>query len=84
MCSLYHEIIDDTHSLLDHDMLRKSLNLLKNNKNIYKEHYKKTLKQIQEKKYAIDYEDDYDEVLCYGISFYKKRCLIKLFKLIDE
>ena len=32
MCSLYHEIIDDTHSLLDHDMLRKSLNLLKNNK----------------------------------------------------
>ena len=35
MCSLYHEIIDDTHSLLDHDMLRKSLNLLKNNKNIY-------------------------------------------------
>ena len=31
MCSLYHGIIDDTHSLLDHDMLRKSLNLLKNN-----------------------------------------------------
>ena len=44
----------------------------------------KALKQIQEKKYAIDYEDDYDEVLCYGISFYRKRCLIKLFKLIDE
>ena len=35
ICSLYHEIIDDTHSLLDHDMLRKALNLLKNNKNIY-------------------------------------------------
>ncbi|WP_270832244.1 MurR/RpiR family transcriptional regulator [Faecalibacillus intestinalis] len=35
MCSLYHEIIDDTHSLLNHDVLRKSLNLLKNNKNIY-------------------------------------------------
>ena len=31
ICSLYHEIIDDTHSLLDHDMLRKALNLLKNN-----------------------------------------------------
>ena len=29
MCSLYHEIIDDTHSLLNHDVLRKSLNLLK-------------------------------------------------------
>ena len=22
-------------------------------------------------------EDDYDEILCYGISFFKKRCMVK-------
>ena len=27
--------------------------------------------------YAKEYEDDYDQVLCYGISFFKKRCLVK-------
>lgn len=35
------------------------------------------LYQIDEKMYAKDYEDSYDIILCYGISFYKKRCLIK-------
>ena len=29
------------------------------------------------RKYAEEFEDYYDEVLCYGISFYKKRCQIK-------
>ena len=37
----------------------------------------KALKQIQDKMYAKDYEDEYEEIDCYGISFYKKRCMIK-------
>ena len=39
---------------------------------------KKALKQIKEKKYAKDFEEEYEEVLCFGISFYKKRCLVKI------
>ena len=35
------------------------------------------LQQIDERMYAKEYEDDYDEILCYGISFFKKRCLVK-------
>ena len=35
------------------------------------------LAQIDNKMYAERYEDDYDQVLCYGISFFKKRCLVK-------
>jgi len=27
--------------------------------------------------YANEFEDAYDEILCYGISFFKKRCLVK-------
>jgi len=27
--------------------------------------------------YAKEFEDSYDEVICYGISFYKKRCVVK-------
>ena len=27
--------------------------------------------------YAKEYEDDYDEILCDGISFFKKRCMVK-------
>lgn len=27
--------------------------------------------------YAKFFEDDYDEVICYGISFFKKRCVVK-------
>lgn len=23
-----------------------------------------------------EYEDEYEEVFCYGISFYKKRCMV--------
>ena len=33
--------------------------------------------QIDDRMYAKEFEDDYDEVLCYGISFFKKRCLVK-------
>ena len=37
----------------------------------------KALDQINTKMYAKEFEDSYDQVLCYGISFYKKRCLVK-------
>lgn len=33
--------------------------------------------QIDERMYAKEFEDDYDTVLCYGISFFKKRCLVE-------
>ena len=35
------------------------------------------LAQIDDRMYAKEFENDYDEVLCYGISFFKKRCLVK-------
>ncbi len=38
---------------------------------------KKALHQIDERSYAEEYADDYDEIFCYGISFYKKRCMIR-------
>ena len=37
----------------------------------------KAIKQINEKMYANEFEDAYDEILCYCISFFKKRCLVK-------
>ena len=37
----------------------------------------KALQQIDEKMYAKEYEDDYDQILCYGISFFRKRCMVK-------
>ena len=37
----------------------------------------KALQQIDTKLYAKEYEDYYDEVLCFGISFFKKRCIVK-------
>lgn len=33
--------------------------------------------QIDERMYAKEFEDDYDTVLCYGVSFFKKRCLLE-------
>ena len=36
------------------------------------------LQQIEDRQYAKEFEDDYDSVLCYGIAFYKKRCLIQI------
>ncbi len=35
------------------------------------------LLQIDDRMYAKEYEDDYDQILCYGISFFKKRCMVK-------
>ena len=36
------------------------------------------LQQIEDRQYAKEFEEDYDSVLCYGIAFYKKRCLVKI------
>ena len=30
------------------------------------------------RKYAEDYKDRYKDIFCYGISFYKKECLVKM------
>ena len=35
------------------------------------------LQQIEDRQYAKDFADHYDDILCYGIAFYKKRCLVK-------
>lgn len=37
----------------------------------------KALRQIDERMYAKNFEDAYDQVLCYGIAFFKKRCMVK-------
>lgn len=34
------------------------------------------LKQIEEVGYVNEFVDDY-EIICYGVSFYKKNCLVK-------
>lgn len=38
----------------------------------------KALQQIDSRMYVKEYEDDCDEILCYGISFFKKRCLVRI------
>ena len=35
------------------------------------------LQQIDKRQYAKEFEDDYDTIRCYGIAFYKKRCLVQ-------
>ena len=37
----------------------------------------KAVRQINDRMYADEFVDNYDEVFCYGISFYKKRCMVK-------
>lgn len=37
----------------------------------------RALKQIWDKQYIEEYKEDYDEILCYGIAFCKKRCLVR-------
>ena len=37
----------------------------------------RAIAQIDARMYAKELEDDYDHVFCYGIAFYKKRCLVK-------
>lgn len=36
----------------------------------------KAIEQINTKMYSEEFNDSYDEVLCYGISFFKKRCMV--------
>ena len=36
------------------------------------------LQQIDKRQYATEFEDDYDSIRCYGIAFYKKRCLVRM------
>lgn len=35
------------------------------------------IQQIDARMYAKEFADDYDHVWCYGISFFKKRCIVK-------
>jgi hypothetical protein len=35
------------------------------------------LLQIDDRMYVKEFEEDYSQIICYGISFYKKRCLVK-------
>lgn len=37
----------------------------------------KAIGQIDDRKYAEEFQDDYAQVICYGVSFFKKRCLIR-------
>ena len=39
--------------------------------------WEKAVQQKDDLMYDKSFEDDYDEVFCYGISFYKKRCVVK-------
>ena len=36
------------------------------------------LTQIATRMYAQEFEDNYDQIYCYGIAFFKKRCLIEI------
>jgi Protein of unknown function (DUF1703). len=40
----------------------------------------KAIAQINDKMYAEEFEEDYSQVICYEISFYKKRCMVKVRK----
>lgn len=33
--------------------------------------------QIDSRMYILEFEDEYDHIFCYGISFFKKRCIVK-------
>ena len=37
----------------------------------------KAVQQMDDLMYAKSFEDDYDEILCYVISFFKIRCFVK-------
>ena len=44
----------------------------------------RALKQIDQKMYSEEYEGQYDQICCYRISFFKKRCLVKKDKNDEE
>lgn len=37
----------------------------------------RAIDQMEQRMYAKEYEEDYDTILCYGISFFKKRCFVR-------
>ena len=37
---------------------------------------REALRQIDERMYAEEFRDNYDQVLCFGVAFYKKKCLV--------
>lgn len=41
------------------------------------EECERALSQINDRMYTKEYEEDYDHILCYGISFFRKRCMVK-------
>ena len=34
--------------------------------------------QMDDRMYGEEFQDDYSKVICYGVSFYKKRCMVQL------
>lgn len=44
---------------------------------------KKVLEQIRDWKYAESLRDECEEVICYGVAFYKKRCAVKREKRME-
>ena len=38
----------------------------------------KALQQIRDRKYYAAYEKEFNDILCYGVAFYKKRCMVKM------
>lgn len=41
------------------------------------------LQQIDDRMYSKEFEDSFDEVLCFGIAFYKKRCIVKKNRVLE-
>ena len=58
---------------------------VKNSKtlNDMEEDCEKALEQIRDRKYAESLRDEYEEVICYGVAFYKKRCAVKREKRME-
>lgn len=40
----------------------------------------KALEQVDARAYAANFEEEYSQVICYVVSFFKKRCLLHLKK----
>ena len=41
------------------------------------------IRQIEDRRYAVEFEESGSRVFCYGIGFYKKECLIRLLREAD-
>lgn len=53
---------------------------------LLEEDCERAIRQMDEKMYAEEYEDQYprEGILCYGIAFFKKRCLVKKKKQVSD